>query len=111
MDEHEADERYTRLVANVADARELLERFGEDHWAKWMTSVHAELNAQDAQGLTRLLGAYGGMGTFNDLVIHPVNGHPVAEDDIDRINRSLAGLRTAMYSDAKALLHDIERAP
>lgn len=111
VDEREADEWYTRLVANVTAARELLTQFGEDHWASWMAAVHGDLTARDAHGLKRLIGAYGGMGSFNDVVIHPVNGHSVAEDDIDRANRSLAGLRTVMYTDAKALLHDLERAP
>jgi hypothetical protein len=109
VDEREADERYTRLVSNMAEARDLLKRAGEGHWATWMAAVHADLTARDAQGLTRLLRAYGGMGCFNDVVIDPVNGNAVRHDDCDLINTSLASLRTAMHTDAQALLHDFER--
>ena len=75
-----------------------------------MTAVHAELLSHDAHGLKRLLSAYGGMGSFNDLVIHPVNGHCVAKDEVDRVNHSLAELRSGMYADAKALNDDFQRA-
>lgn len=110
VDDREADERYRRLVSNVAEARDLLTRVGEGHWASWMQAVHADLMARDAHGLTRLLRAYGGMGSFNDVVIHPVNGNAVGHDECDLINQSLASLRTAMHADAQALLHDFERA-
>lgn len=109
MHEREADERYTRMLANVAQARDVLLHIGEDHWGRWMEDVHAELVSHHARGLTRLLGAYGGMGSFNDFVVDPVNGHQVG--DFDRVNRSPAVLRTAMYIDATALVHDFERAP
>ncbi len=40
---------------------------------------------------------FGGMGSLSDLVIHPVNGHAVAEDQIARVNETLDGLRERVY--------------
>jgi hypothetical protein len=28
------------------------------------------------------------MGSFNDLVIHPANGHPIDSRDVDAVNTS-----------------------
>lgn len=110
MDRQEADEHYARLLENVAVARDLLKRVGEDRWSGWMATVYAELDSLDAHGLTRLLGAFRGMGSLNDLVIHPVNGHPIPEDEVDRVNGSLDALRSALYADATALHNDFKRA-
>lgn len=71
MDRQEADERYARLLENVAAARDLLNRVGEDHWSSWMATAYAELRSLDAYGLTRLLEAYGGMGSLSLLPLHP----------------------------------------
>jgi hypothetical protein len=111
VDEREADERYNRLLDGVARTREILIRFGERHWASWTDAVYRDLAAHDAHGFSRLLAAYGGMGSLTDLMIHPANGRSVSEGDIERINDALDQLRSAMYDDASALLRDFERAP
>jgi hypothetical protein len=111
VDPREADERYARLLANVSEVRELLTQMGEDHWANWMAAVQSELAAHDGHALNRLLAAYGGMGSLNDVYIHPINGHPVVDDDVDSVNRALADMRSAMHDDATALLHELEQAP
>lgn len=66
------------------------------------------MSTHDAHGLRRLLGGYGGMGGFNDLVIHPLNGHAVREADVGRVNTLLDTLRSALHADATALLSDLE---
>ena len=109
MDQDEADERYSRLVGNLVAARDLLQSAGAGWWSDWLTTVHAEVSAHDAHGLRRLLGGYGGMGSFNDLVIHPLNGHAVSEADVGRVNTSLDALRSALHADATALLGDLDR--
>jgi hypothetical protein len=50
------------------------------------------------------------MGSFNDVCIDPINGHPVVDDDVDSVNRALADMRSAMHDDATALLQ-IDRRP
>ena len=47
----------------------LLEEDDETHWRAWMMSSLTKLEANDLRGARHLLGAYGGMGSFNDLII------------------------------------------
>jgi hypothetical protein len=51
------------------------------HWAERLAGDLRTIRAGDAYGLDHLLQAFGGMGSINDLVIHPVNGHRVDESD------------------------------
>jgi hypothetical protein len=51
--------------------RGLLHAAGEPHWARRIRQSRAEIAAGDAYGLERLLGAYGGMGSLNDLHLGP----------------------------------------
>jgi hypothetical protein len=36
------------------------------HWIPWMQTSLDEIQRQDFQGITRFLGAFGGMGSFNE---------------------------------------------
>ena len=47
----------------------VLENDGETHWRDWMVTSLTSLEANDLRGARHLRGAYGGMGSFNDLVI------------------------------------------
>ena len=47
----------------------LLEEDDETHWRAWMMSSLTKLEANELRGARHLLGAYGGMGAFNDLII------------------------------------------
>lgn len=107
MDPAEADERYDRLVATLTETRALLDAAGESAWSRWAARVQAEVEAHDAHGLRRLLGAFGGMGSVNDLVLTPVNGHTVAPDEVHAVNRTLMGLLDTAYGDASALLRGL----
>ena len=93
MDEREADIRYDRLVENLESLRELLA--GDDagqFWADWLAESRRQILAHDGWGLTHLLGAYGGMGSFNDL----------------QLPGSMSQLRTQIYDDAAALKADLD---
>lgn len=91
LDAREADERYDRLVADMATAADRLERAGMHHWARWVARARVKVVAGDSRGLSDLLAAYGGMGSFNDLYLDP---------ETER-------LRSTMYDDAAALLRDL----
>lgn len=49
------------LVAALTD-------LGEPHWRSWLSESAARLRDADSAGITHLLAAYGGMGSFNDLL-------------------------------------------
>jgi hypothetical protein len=93
MDDREADERFNRLVADLDTLHQWLAERGVSPWADWLESSRRQIMAHDGNGLSHLLRAYGGMGSFNDL----------------QLSRAMQRVRTRIYSDATALLADLER--
>jgi len=59
----------TELVKVLNELATILESDGEQHWRAWMLRARARLEQSDYSGIEYLLGAYGGMGSFNDLVL------------------------------------------
>ncbi len=57
------------LLEVLNDIIQLLESDGEQHWSKWIRQSRERLRNSDFSGIEHLLSAYGGMGSFNDLVI------------------------------------------
>ena len=57
------------LLATLDELIRLLESDGEGHWSNWLRKSRARLLNSDYSGIEHLLSAYGGMGSFNDLVI------------------------------------------
>jgi hypothetical protein len=49
------------------------------------------------------------MGSLNDIVIHPVNGNPVVEDDVGPVNRRLDELCTHIYEATTSMRHNRHR--
>lgn len=45
------------------------------------------------------------MGSFNDLVVHPLNGHRVSDRDVRAVNQRFDLLRSRAYDLAFALAH------
>jgi hypothetical protein len=109
VEEREASERYDRLLANLVATRELLATYQENHWLTWMEAVHREVRAGDGHGLARLLQAYGGMGSFNDVYLHPSSAEVITQDQLRRDNDRLEKLRSQMWSDATALRQSLNR--
>lgn len=75
----------------------LLERVGADHWAAWMKISLSQLENGDLSGVKHVLAAYGGMGSFNDLVLCSGNGHRVTDDEYRTVNDELDKLRNEAY--------------
>ena len=57
------------LLNILEEIIQILESDGEEHWSHWMHQSRARLLNSDYSGIEHLLSAYGGMGSFNDLVI------------------------------------------
>ena len=57
------------LVVTLNELAALLEGDGEIHRRVWMLRARSYLENSDYYGIECLLGAYGGMGSFNDLVL------------------------------------------
>jgi hypothetical protein len=43
------------------------------------------------------------MGSFNDLYIHPYNGHPIQEGDVRPVNEQLRHLQDCILSSATTI--------
>lgn len=85
------------LIDTLAELASLLRRHGETHWAAWLESDLDRLRAADFEGVTHFLSAYGGMGSFTDLILHPANGHRVAIADVDDVDAALTALRSRAW--------------
>lgn len=86
-----------RLFSDIQRLVELLDHHGEEQWSRWARRSLSEIQRRDAHGLQRLRGAYGGMGSFNDLVLD-------AGEDCRRANAELDALRSRIYDDVTTLL-------
>lgn len=57
-----------QLVVVLDELVSALAGLGEHHWCTWLSESAARLRDGDSAGITHLLAAYGGMGSFNDLL-------------------------------------------
>ena len=87
----------------LADAVRLLEGVGEEHWAAWLRDDLGRLGRGDGSAIGHLLGAYGGMGSINDVLISPDNGHDVSEHEGEATTAELRRLLSAIYDTASGL--------
>lgn len=101
---HADDDDVTRLVADLQSLVALLDDHGAAHWSRWARQSLAEIEQHDARGLSRLRQGYGGMGSFNDLVL---DGDGF--EDGRRLNDDLDALRGRIYSSVTNLLHELRR--
>jgi hypothetical protein len=79
------------------------------HWEEWVRRDVGRVQEGDYQGLVSLLSAFGGMGSLNDVVIHPMNGHDVEPDQVEQVNADLAAVRDDPYVAATELKRLLDR--
>ena len=102
---------YDRLLTTLAELSTLLRSHGETHWAEWIERSNELIAAGDAYGLEKLLAAFGGMGSINDLVLRELNGRARAPSEEDGANGRLRNLLTSAFEDAQALKRSLGRQP
>lgn len=91
-----------QLIALLEDLTAVLRKLDQDHWADWMSESVRSLQRGDFWGITHLLGAYGGMGSFNDILVDLVGVLP--SDDVMRTRR----LRSEVSALAQELAREAE---
>jgi Domain of unknown function (DUF6966) len=93
------------LTPAMTRCKSLLQSVGETFWSqkieRFLSVRTRELSADDAR---EVMTWFGGMGSFNDLMISAVNDHDVKPEDEGRYNRDLDHLRDMIYSEAKGML-------
>lgn len=102
----------TELVRVLDELAAILERDGERHWRTWMLQAKARLEQSDYAGIEYLLGAYGGMGSLNDLVLGQTlaNGRFAWKAGHIELNERLGVLRSKAWELAQAIKrsHDVQ---
>ena len=102
------EEKRIQLIEALDELIDLLASDGETHWKKWMSGAKNRIERRDAGGLDRILSAYGGMGSFNDLVLgqSTVGGKFPLKPNANKLNESLSRLSTRIYE----LTQELRRA-
>ena len=92
------------LIQLLITCEALLRKVGEDFWAdKLLLIIQRSSSGLDMKLLEGVISFYGGMGSFNDLIISHHNDHVVMEKEEDRLNDELAKLRSEIYQEAVRL--------
>ena len=92
------------LIQLLIACEALLRSVGETFWAdKIQSALKKDGGTIDIYLLEEILSWYGGMGSFNDLLISSYNDHLVDEKDEERLNDELNRLRSQIYQEATCL--------
>ena len=107
------DELIARLKKQLDNIILLLERDGNtDRWLQTMKGARQGLEFSDLYGIEILLRSYGGMGSFNDLLIgqkHNANGQFIGwKNESDEKNDILNLLRSDAYDVANQIKRRME---
>jgi hypothetical protein len=95
-----------RLAILVEALSSFLRKYGEEHWSAWLSKDASRIRNLDLYGLQHLLGAFGGMGSISDLLLHPANGHKVSETEVDHVNEALRSMLSEVYRLAHTLYQE-----
>ncbi|WP_430459570.1 DUF6966 domain-containing protein [Thalassolituus sp. LLYu03] len=77
------------LIIEFEECADMLRSCSENHWAQWLEKSASYLKQGHFTGIELFEGAFGGMGSINDLVLTPMNGHSIDESEVDFYNRKL----------------------
>ena len=103
------DPKTKELLSLLDQTIELLDRYEEAHWSRRLEKAKKRIENRDFSGVTYLLSAYGDLGSFNDLVIHPLNGHKIDDDVVPAVNEKLDSLRGRMFEVAGQIKREVLR--
>ena len=97
--------RTAQLSIALADIVALLRSENEQHWSQYIADCRNRLVASDYSGIEKLLSSYGGMGSFNDLVLGYSEAAGGWRPEARELNDKLNLLRSRAYE----LAQDIRR--
>lgn len=109
MDDADFGELCRSLLASLRKLATLLQSCEENDWAEWLQRNADRIEHGDAPAFDQVLSSFGGMGSLNDLVIHPMNGHSVGASELNSVNTRLQVLRSDIYSTAVAVRRELNR--
>ena len=103
MKHPEFDARYQQLLLDLDELAKVLRKYGENRWADLLAKDRLALEAFETRAIEHLLSAFGGMGSFNDLFLHPSNGHSIKEEEVAGVEEHLADISSQIWINAKYL--------
>ncbi len=103
MTDTEAEEKRIVLVHTLDETEQLLCHHGERHWEAVVAESCRLIELRDFAGVQLIRSSFGGMGSFNDLIIHSLNGHSVSDNETDSVNERLRSLQGRIYELSCAL--------
>ena len=83
----------TTIYSHLKRIAELLASHGEPTWAASFEHFASEFDESPELAKGRIRSVFGGMGSFNDIVLHGPNGVPLGPE-----NEELDRLRSELYS-------------
>ena len=97
------------LVCVLDDIIEVLAADGKTHWKKWMQESKTRIMNSDYSGIEHLLNAFGGMGSFNDLIIcqDQIEGRFVWK--VGQKNDRLSELRSRAWELARSIQREHDK--
>lgn len=98
----------TDLIQALDEAIGILSAAGEQWWRDWLERDRERVTHGDAHGLEHLLAAFGGMGSFNDLVLSPVNQHAGTDLELWAMGDRLHELRDRIWTGCRSLQHELQ---
>ncbi len=96
------------LIETLEELIYLLEGENEGHWSMWFKKSKLCIENSDYYGVKLVLNAYGGMGSFSDLVIcQSTDGGSIEfTDDHKNKNERMSALRSKVWELADGIKHD-----
>ena len=87
------------LIDTIDKIISLLESDNNKNWIKWAQDSRRKILNSDISGIEQFLKGYGGMGSFNDLVICQVfkDGSLIKTDDFKEKNDLFSQLRSEAW--------------
>ena len=93
------------LASQLTVCAAFLEQYGvHPDWPSMLLALATRLRDGDISAAAELRTQFGGMGSFNDILIHPHNGHRIDEKDVDIVNSRLGEMRHQLFESCIALV-------
>ena len=90
-----------KLIEVLDELVLLLRDLDHHHWSQWMAESARRLRRDDFSGITHLRSAYGGMGSFDDIL--PLLADSPGQAEAERAR----ALRAAAWDLAEAIRRDV----
>ena len=97
------------LAESLERASDFLQKYGLASWASWLAKDARLVREGDFYGVEHLLSAFGGMGSLNDVVLHPMNGQSIPDEDVNRVNEDLQAMLSDIGGRARKLAREARK--